>query len=349
MEKQRDLRLDVIRSLALFFTVGMHFMDNSGLYVVDITGPWPVATAMLRMLMASCVPMFLMLSGWLCGRRTLSRRHYLGIVRILEVYLIASLLCLVYRAFIAKEEGIGLRYVLSSILNFYASGYAWYVMMYLGLFLMMPFLNLAFNSLEDRQQRLIMILSFFVLSHLPSLMNMRVQLLSVWWTRLYPITYYLTGAYLYTCRPKLSAAKAGGLLALLVPLCVLANRLIYSVHGAALVGVSYDHAEVYCISVLLFVLLLRVPAERFPAALGRFFQWVSRLSFGAYLLSWISDGLIYPAFAVRVPGHFFRLPWAIPLTLLSTAIALALSQLTEWLRRPLDRLVQRALRALSLT
>lgn len=348
MEKQRDLRLDLIRSLALFFTVGMHFMDNSGLYVVDITGPVPVATAMLRMLMTSCVPMFLMLSGWLCNKRTLSRRHYLGIVRILEIYLLASLLCLAYRAFIAKED-IGLRYVFGSIINFYASGYAWYVMMYLGLFLMMPFLNLAFHNLEDRRQRLIMILSFFVLTHLASVMNMRVQLLSVWWTRLYPITYYLTGAFLCTCRPKLSAAKAGGLLALLVPLCVVVNRLVYSVHGVSLEGVSYDHAEVYCISVLLFVLLLRVPVERFPALLRRFIQWVSRLSFGAYLLSWISDGLIYPVFAVYVPGHFYRLRWAIPLTLLSTAIALVLSQLTEWLRRPLDRLVQKALRARSHT
>ena len=50
---------------------------------------------------------------------------------------------------------------------------------------------------------------------------------------------------LCTCRPKLSAAKAGGLLALLVPLCVVVNRLVYSVHGVSLEGVSYDHAEVY--------------------------------------------------------------------------------------------------------
>ena len=63
MEQKRNLNLDLIRAFAVLFTVGMHFMDNSGIYDMEIRGALPIATAMLRMLFSTCVPMFLMLSG----------------------------------------------------------------------------------------------------------------------------------------------------------------------------------------------------------------------------------------------------------------------------------------------
>lgn len=343
MEKKRDANLDLIRALAVFFTVGMHFMDNSGIYDIEIRGALPVATAMLRMLFTACVPMFLMLSGFLCHKRTLSKRYYLSVLRILETYLVASALCLIYRAVFTEEE-IGLRYVVGSVLNFYASGYAWYVMLYMGLFLMMPFLNLMFHGLETGRQRLVLIASFFVLSHLPTLLNVRVQLLSVWWKNLYPITYYLTGAYLSVYRPKRRAGQTAGLLLVLLGVCVLFNRLAYGPMGTGMIGVTYDHVEVYAVSVLCFVLLLGVPAVRFPAGLQRGIEWVSRLSFAAYLMSWVSDGLLYPAFVRLAPDFLQRLPWAIPLTALSLAFALLLAQIVEWLVRPLDRGIRALLR-----
>lgn len=341
-EKKRDLNLDLIRAAALFFTVGMHFMDNSGLYELEIRGALPVLAACLRMLFTACVPMFLMLSGFLCRKRTLSKRYYLRVLRILETYLIASALCLLYRALIAGEA-VDLRMVFGSVVNFYASGYAWYVMMYLGLFLLMPFLNLAFNGLETRRQRLVLIGSFFVLSHLPTLLNFRIQLLSVWWKNLYPVTYYFTGAYLAEYRPRLPAKKALGLLAALLPLSVLSARFAYGASGAHLIGMTYDHGAVYAVSLACFVTLYTLKTAHLPARLAAFIGWVSRLSFGAYLLSWVSDGLLYPVFIRLVPAFEARLPWALPVTALSLAIALPLAQLSEWLRLPLDKLVRRAL------
>lgn len=346
MEKKRDLNLDLIRAVAVFFTVGMHFMDNSGIYDLEIRGALPVLTAMLRMLFTACVPMFLMLTGWLCRGRTLSRRYYRSVVRILEIYLLSSVVCLLYRAFLAGEE-IDLRYVFGSIVNFYASGYAWYVMMYLGLFLLMPFLNLMFSGLGTRRQRLVLIASFFVLSHLPSLLNIRLQLLSVWWKNLYPITYYFTGAYLAEYRPRVPAKKALGLLAALLPLCVLYNRIVYGAAGAVMIGVTYDHWEVYAVSVACFLTLRAVGTAGFSAGFSRFLVWVSRLSFGAYLLSWVSDGLIYRQLARMIPGYLMRLPFALPATALSLALALLLSQLVEWLNIPFDRGVQRLLARLE--
>ena len=343
MEQKRNLNLDLIRAFAVLFTVGMHFMDNSGIYDMEIRGALPIATAMLRMLFSTCVPMFLMLSGFLCHGRTLSRRYYLSVLRILETYFVASVLCLVYRRFF-EHEGVGLRYAAGSILNFYASGYAWYVMLYMGLFLMMPFLNLMFHGLETRRQRLVLIASFFFLSHLPTLLNFRVQLLSVWWKNLYPITYYFTGAYLSVYRPKLRAGQAACLMLPLLALCVLFNRFAYGPMGAGMISVTYDHVEVCALSVLCFILLLGVPAARFPAGLRKGIERVSRLSFGAYLMSWVSDGFLYPVFVRLAPDYLQRLPWAVPLTVLSLAFALLLAQVVEWIVKPLARGIRKGLR-----
>ena len=130
----------------------------------------------------------------------------------------------------------------------------------------------------------------------------------------------------------------------LLALCVLFNRFAYGPAGTGMIGVTYDHVEVYALSVLCFILLLGVPAARFPAGLRKGIEWVSRLSFGAYLMSWVSDGFLYPVFVRLAPDYLQRLPWAVPLTVLSLAFALLLAQVVEWIVKPLDRGIRKGLR-----
>ena len=63
-EKKHDLNLDLIRSFALVAVLIMHYYDNSGFYTVSIDGAGDFIMACVRLLFTSCVPLFLMLSGW---------------------------------------------------------------------------------------------------------------------------------------------------------------------------------------------------------------------------------------------------------------------------------------------
>ena len=94
-----------------------------------------------------------------------------------------------------------------SILDFSADSYAWYIEMYIGLFLIIPFLNILWNNLNDVGRKWL-IITLLGLTALPSLLNCW-DLLSLgdktrvysaivpdYWETLYPITYYFLGAYL---------------------------------------------------------------------------------------------------------------------------------------------------------
>ena len=85
--------------------------------------------------------------------------------------------------------------------------------MYLGLFLLTPFLNLIFNNLKSQKDAKILLLVLFVMIGLcgivniynfestewwkcPSSDNDYFQIIPKWWGSIYPIFYYFLGAYL---------------------------------------------------------------------------------------------------------------------------------------------------------
>ena len=337
-EKKRDLQLDVIRTLAIFLVITVHFFDSSGFPGETLGGAVDWGMLCLWLLSHTCVPLFLMLSGWLCGQKRLSRRYYFGLVRILGLYLLCSIACLLFRAFYLREE-ITLRYIFGSLVNFYACGYAWYVMLYFGLFLMIPFLNLIWAGLPDQKSRRVLVATAFALSILPSFLNQYLQLYSIWWTRLYPLCYYFTGLYLREYWPRERGRRMVLPLLLVTALFALFDLVHYRAKAQGMIAVAYENYQVYLVSVLLFVCLLAVPTP--GKAAGRFFTWVSRLSYGMYLLSWIPDNVLYPRLIARYPAPAGRYPWMLPCVVCVFLVSLGLSFFVQKLYDPLERALKR--------
>ena len=291
---------------------------------------------------AGCVPAFLMLSGYLCSGKKLCAHYYAGILRVLVPYFFASLLCLVFRE-IYYHQQMDLRYILSSIVNFYACEYAWYLMLYIGLFLMIPFLNIMYYALGTRRRKLGLIATFFALSILPSLLNSYIQLCSVWWKNLYPITYYLIGAYLGEYKPRLSSGKA-----LLLCCALLALFGVYDVFhlardGSLVPGIGYDHHQVMVVGVLLFIALHNLRISKTTGVPAFCIRKLSELSFSIYLLSWVSDGLIYPVLVRLIPEYTARYIWWGPTVALSLLMSAVMSQLMELVCIPCDRALRKLL------
>ncbi len=341
MEKKYDPRLDLIRAVSTLCVLFAHFIDFTGIYEIDIPIAQRALGVWLRMLLGCCVGMFLMLTGWLCSEKKLSGRYYLGFLRIYEIFLISSVFTFLYQIFVEHEQ-LSLSYMIGSIINVYSCPYAWYLLMYMGLFLMIPFLNLAFNGLETDRQRLVLVGTFLYLSILPSALNMKMQLLSVWWKNLYPIAYYYTGAYLRRRRPRLPVPKLLALLVASVSAFVALDYALYGPSGSWAIVVTYhDSWQCYITAVISFLLLLRL-GEQMPARLGSAAKRLAELSLAVYLLSGITDAYIYPRLRAAVaPGRL--LLCMVPVSLLSFAGALLLARLAVLIQKPLDRLVHKLL------
>jgi len=327
-KQNRDFSLDVIRCLAIFLVISVHFFLNSGYYDVPVYGKTMFVLTVIRSNCMICVPLFLLLSGYLMGGKTVSKKYYLGIKRVLAIYLLASIFALIY-----KQAYLGQEYTLKSgilsILDFSAADYSWYVEMYIGLFLMIPFLNIIYNNLNSKKQKLLLIGSLLLLTGLPGVLNtfdlytegffknpstavnFFTPLIPDWWEDLYPFTYYFAGRYLkeYGINVKLRYR---------IPLFLACGSLVgiynfYRSFGTKFVSAPYAYfpsALNLLLAVLFFSIVkdikFRKPGER----VARVFALCSDLSLGAYLVSSVFDNFFYENFKKILPAFENRVYYA---------------------------------------
>ena len=307
--KKRDLNADLIRCVAVFSVLSVHFLLRTGFYGVTVEGPQMLFMCMYRSLFMICVPLSMILTGYLMWQKTLSKRYYKGIIKTLEVYVMASIVCLLFKKYMRGED-VTLQSSILGILDFSAANYSWYVGMYIGLFLMIPFLNTAYHGLKTKKEKRILVFTMMAVTMLPKLLNNFDLVTEGWWlsppisedynalvpgffTGMYPTTYYFIGAYLRDEGWKISKRKNVFLLFLAVVLFGAYNY--YRSYGATFIWNSNSTwgGENLITAVLVFTLLLQMHPERWPVVVQRTLTYLSGISLGVFLLSWVSDQIVY--------------------------------------------------------
>lgn len=309
--KERNLNADLIRCVAVFSVVSVHFLKNNGFYSTPVNGGDMLFMCMYRSLFMVCVPMFMMLTGFLMWKKQLSRQYYKGILKTLEIYVLVSIADLIFKAAVLGEE-VTLWSAIRGILAFEAANYAWYIEMYIGLFLMIPFLNLAYHGLKDRNQKKILLATMLFLTMVPKMVNNFNLTDLSWWaapgsstdydklvpsffTGMYPITYYFLGAYLREYGKEMKYRPWKKLLLLVLVVVAFGCYNYYRSDGAKFVWGSNNTwgGENLITAALLFSLLLDVRMERWPQAVKSGIVYLSGIALGVYLMSWMFDKIVY--------------------------------------------------------
>lgn len=342
--KERSPALDLVRTVAILCVLITHGIAYTGVMdAAPATPAWCVYLVMRFAAMAG-VPLFLLLSGYLCCEKKFSRKYYGGVISVVLSYVLIAagvvVLCTVsgLQKFTLWE---GIR----GILNFTAHGYAWYVEMYLGLFLLIPFLNLIFDGLPGERARGVLIITLALLTILPpTLESFRVggavlDITGDYWRTMYPLTYYFIGAYLRKHPPKWSrAARLGMALGALAVPCVLCyiftvrdgSYAWYMMNGfasvtAAMTGTAF------------FLLLYDLPLRSRPICFC--LREISLCSFEMYLLSYLTDqGLVRVLDYLGINRSSVRLLLLVSGSFVaayavSRVLRLITVPLTGWLRR----------------
>ena len=108
-KRVRDPKLDIIRIFALICVVGVHFFLNSGFYDVPIVGKRMYVASVVRAFFITCVPLFLMLTGYLVNKKQLSKKYYKGIIKVLIIYAICSVIYSIFiKVYEKKDMNIGI-------------------------------------------------------------------------------------------------------------------------------------------------------------------------------------------------------------------------------------------------
>lgn len=310
--EKRDTAMDITRIVAIFTVISVHFFLNNGFYDEPITGTTMYIGCLMRTLFGVCVPLFILLTGYFMSQKTLNRKYYLGITKTLVIYLLASVACIIYKS-VHLHNIYTFKSFILSILDFSGSNYSWYIEMYIGLFLLIPFLNLIYNNLESQKHKQILVWTLFCLTILPSMFNIFnfetshwwavpsssdifSKIVPAWWINFYPITYYFVGCYLREYGLKIKT-KTLLLLFFLCTICFCTFNY-YRSYGTTTFKTSmyifWYGFQPFFLSVLLFTMLSRINGKKIPIV-GRFILWkISDLALPMYLVSFIFDNYFYP-------------------------------------------------------
>lgn len=363
---KRNPAADLIRILAFFLVVSVHFFLYNGFYSQIVVGKRMFIMTLMRSFFIICVPLFITLSGYLLNRKKLEKNYYKRISKIIITYILASLLCVLYSIVFLKQD-LTIKNIILNIFNFSAAQYSWYIEMYLGLFLLIPFLNIVYNALPSQKSKIWLILTFVILTSLPPVLNIynltsfdwlalpssstiMNKILPSWWQGIYPITYYYIGCYLSEYGLKIR--KSLNLLLIALSTIISGTFCYWRSYKTKFIWGSwcgYQSLFNVVLTILVFAFIINTNFDKMPSGLAKFFQKISGLCLGGYLVSWIFDKALYPTLLEKVPDVHERLeyyvvivPMVIVLSLLASYLLSKIQLIIEKFFSFIHKLIQKS-------
>ena len=80
MKNKRVAGLDIIRALAVLFVISVHYFKNTIFYSIPMTGKTMIILNSLRWLFFICVPLFMILTGYLSRNKEPNRIENFDVV-----------------------------------------------------------------------------------------------------------------------------------------------------------------------------------------------------------------------------------------------------------------------------
>ena len=359
---KRDYSLDLVRIFAVVMVVSNHFFLLNGFYYEIVQGKRMYALNLMRTFSLTCVPLFLVLTGYLMCQKTLSRTYYRGICKTICIYLLSSVSCIIY-ANIVSPGTYEIKNAILDILGFKAADYSWYIEMYIGLFLLIPFLNLIYQNLRDKRQKQCLIVTLLILTALPGITNIYnfymdgwwktpslstdyQKIIPAYWISIFPLTYYFIGCYLRENEVKLK--RKWNLVWLLCCILVFGSFCFYRYYNGKIVEVAGEYQDWGAVlnvvqTVLLFVLLTGIKGvNRLPSGIKRIIKYLSDLTLGAYLVSSIFDSVFYPKLNEAVKEVPHKLEYYFTIVPAVLVCSFLLSAVINFIYRILGMIVAKA-------
>lgn len=298
--QNRIIGLDLVRSCAILFVIAGHFFVlNTPFKNTDFGGFSMFLQAMFIPLFMTGVPLFLLLTGYLNANKTVSKRYYKGCIRVLASYFLFSLLTILFRKYYLQEDLTWAKWILK-IFDFSAIPYAWYIEMWIGLFLLTPFLNMLYKAIPTRWQKQVLILTLYVMTALPDLLNRYgLHLVPGFWASCYPLTFFFAGSYIHEYKPRFESWKLWIVILLLCLINPVFNSLF--VHNHTLIQIAGGPWGVFGTVIALAFFLLFYQTDFKLPVLRKSLTKISLLSLDMYLCCYLFDAMVYPYFM----EHYF--------------------------------------------
>ena len=200
MKKQID-GINITKTIACISVILLHYtqyfystVNNSTVFVLLHSFRWIVF---------GCIGYYCLCAGFLQYKKTFSKKYYKKIIKILVLFLIYCTLSFI---FIHKPSNLSFSSIYQGITYYFFEfkGYYWYMAMYFGLYLIIPFLNMIIANTTKKQHLFLIIISIILFSGHDFIMQARdiqpffsnINISGYYSSDLFPLTYYFIGAYI---------------------------------------------------------------------------------------------------------------------------------------------------------
>lgn len=282
---KRETGADLFRIMGLLFVNTLHAFLYNGFYFAPQQGAaiWLANTA--RWLTFGCNAMFMLLTGYLKSTSPWNKKYYKSLVAVLVGYMLTCIISYPIRYFlIGEKDELGVW--LTRFVTF--SNYAWYVEMYIGLFLFSPLINLALDKIRDPKKLWMVTIGVLLVTVGHSATY--ADLLPDYFGSLYPLALYTLGAVLRRTKPAVPAW-----ISLLVAVLIAAG-LGFVTMKTATDGFSSGFSQGYggfWVVLMVTALFLGVYRLRLGEKGSGILAWLSGGVFEGYILSRLLDVWIY--------------------------------------------------------
>lgn len=137
--------------------------------------------------------------------------------------------------------------------------YAWYIEMWIGLFLFTPFLNLLYKAIPTQKQKMVWIGILFAMTAIPDLFNRYgFHLVPGFWQTCYPLMFFFIGSYVKEYQPKINPLCGWGI----IIICCLINPVfnILFVHNRPLIHIAGDPSGMFGTIIAVYLLFVSLSA-----------------------------------------------------------------------------------------
>lgn len=318
-EKIRESGPDLVRSIACFFVVGAHFYLNMGYYDEPMVGRKMFVMTALRWLFVTAVPLFFMLTGYFKKNKTANRSHYMALVPLTISYVFISVAKMIlYNRLYGKIYGI--REMFVNLGNYQI---AWYMGLYLCVFLLIPFMNKAWYALDKKEQNILLATLGFLCTIYPVWNYVAPS----YFIGIYPVLFYFLGIAVRDRKIRPNR-------------WILAIVLVATVSLEAFISMKFTSTGVFdwnlistadgtygtlfisICTVCIFLMLYDVKISCKPVA--KILSSISSVSFEIYLFAGAYDAIIYQYLKRYVSGCVNAFWWfcvTVPLSFMCAFIS----------------------------
>ncbi|MEO1772993.1 acyltransferase family protein [Candidatus Enterococcus ferrettii] len=298
--KERNYSIDYVKLVACISVIAVHFRLNLiELIPLDTFGPTTsFSLAVIYQFFITCVPLFLISTGFLTYGKSYSISYYKRIMKFFSLYVLCSLVTyFVMNRYFGKV--LPILDIVKAIEFYNLIPYSWYIEMYLGFALIIPFLGLLMERVDKNEAFYFLVTLLFLVS-LPLLINSNPKLnsyihLPASWTSLFPFVYYVIGAIIkkYYQEIKLKSSQVTFLMGIYFLVIMLGIYINY-INATPMVGGAeggYGSLIIVVQSTSLFLLI-----SHFFKSKNSFVAHISKLTLPIYLMSYLVDQIVYRLF-----------------------------------------------------